>query len=67
MKKSFIKPFILLVMVAVLITLVVIPTNLRAKDINLIPGIPVSVNEMRACFCPSQQTICSCLPPQPVD
>ena len=64
--KKFVKPLILMIMVAVLATLIVIPSNLNAKDPTVFPGKATSFQDLPACLCPHYEMSCACLMLPPV-
>jgi hypothetical protein len=65
--KKFVKPLILMIMVAVLATLIVIPSNLNAKDPTVFPGTITTFAGLPACACPCVDMYCACIMLPPVN
>ena len=64
--KKFVKPIILMILVAVLATLIIIPSSLSAKNPTVFPGMKMTFGGLSACGCPNLEMSCACVMFPPV-
>ena len=59
--KKFIKPIIILVLAAVFIALLIIPSSLPAQGGTLLAGTKIQIDFVDTCACPVAGGDCQCL------